>query len=43
MKQPMIKNIKRAKAIFGVITAIFSLAVAIQQMYHLKTGDTAQA
>jgi hypothetical protein len=43
MKRPVVKNIKRAKAIFGLITAAFSLAIAIQQVYHLKKGDMSQA
>ena len=43
MKRPAIKNIKRAKAIFGLITAAFSLAIAIQQVYHLKKGKISEA
>jgi hypothetical protein len=43
MKQPMIKNIKRTKAVLGVLTAVFSLAIAIQQMVQLKKGQTTQA
>jgi hypothetical protein len=43
MKKPTIRQVKKAKAVFGVITAIFSLAVALQQMIHLKQGKTAQA
>jgi hypothetical protein len=43
MRQETVKNIKKAKAILGLITAAFSLAIAIQQVYHLKTGKTSQA
>ncbi len=43
MKQPTIKRIKSAKAIFGIITAVFSLAIAVQQIIHLKKGKTSQA
>jgi hypothetical protein len=43
MRKPTIRQVKKAKAVFGVITAIFSLAVAVQQMIHLKKGKTAQA
>lgn len=43
MKKPTIVQIKKAKAIFGVITAVFSLAVAVQQIMHLKKGKTWQA
>lgn len=43
MERDSIKNIKRVKAIFGVVTALFSLAIAIQQVYHLKKGDMSQA
>jgi len=43
MKQPTVKKIKSLKAIFGVLTAVFSLAIAIQQIVHLKKGKTAQA
>jgi hypothetical protein len=43
MKRPVIKNIKRAKAIFGLITAAFSLAIALQQVYQLKKGKLAEA
>ena len=43
MKQSTIKNIKRAKAILGLITAAFSLALAIQQMVQLSEGKTEQA
>ncbi|HRO43293.1 MAG TPA: hypothetical protein PL009_10700 [Flavipsychrobacter sp.] len=43
MKQSTVKNIKRAKAILGLVTAVFSLAIAIQQVYHLKKGNTSQA
>ena len=43
MNQRTIRNIKRAKAILGLITAAFSLALAIQQVYQLKKGQTAQA
>ena len=42
MKTPTIRNVKKAKAIFGLITAVFSLAIAIQQIYHLKTGKVSQ-
>jgi hypothetical protein len=42
MNQPTIKRVKKLKAIFGVITAVFSLAVAIQQIVQLKKGQTAQ-
>lgn len=43
MKQPTIKRIKSLKAVFGVITAVFSLAIAIQQIMHLKKGQNYQA
>lgn len=43
MRQPTIKKIKSLKAVFGVVTAVFSLAVAIQQIIHLKKGNTIQA
>ncbi len=43
MKQPTVKKVKKLKAVFGVITAVFSLAIAIQQMYQLKKGQTAHA
>jgi len=43
MKQSTIKNIKKAKAILGLITAAFSLAVAIQQVIQLRKGETRQA
>lgn len=43
MRRPTVRKIKKAKAVFGVITAIFSLAVAIQQMIHLKKGNMSQA
>jgi hypothetical protein len=43
MKRPVVKNIKRAKAIFGLITAAFSLAIAIQQLYQLKKGQVSDA
>jgi hypothetical protein len=43
MKQPTVKNVKKLKAVFGIITAVFSLAVAIQQMVQLKKGQTAHA
>jgi hypothetical protein len=43
MKKSNIKNIKRLKAIFGLVTAAFSLALAIQQVMHLREGDLDQA
>jgi hypothetical protein len=43
MKQPTIKKIKSLKAVFGIVTAVFSLALAIQQIVHLKKGKTYQA
>lgn len=43
MKKPDVKRIKQLKAVFGIITAVFSLAIAIQQMIHLKEGDMKQA
>ena len=43
MKRPTVRNIKKAKAIFGLLTAVFSLAIAIQQIYHLKEDDMRQA
>jgi hypothetical protein len=43
MKRPVIKNIKRAKAIFGLITAGFSLAIAIQQVIQLQKGKVSEA
>lgn len=43
MNRSNIKNIKRLKAIFGLITAAFSLALAIQQVIQLKDGDLKQA
>jgi hypothetical protein len=43
MKQPTVKKIKGLKAVFGVITAVFSLAIAIQQVIQLKKGKTSQA
>jgi hypothetical protein len=43
MRQPTVKKVKKLKAIFGVITAVFSLAIAIQQIVQLKKGKTAQA
>jgi hypothetical protein len=43
MKQPTVKKIKGLKAVFGVVTAVFSLAIAIQQMIQLKKGKTVQA
>jgi hypothetical protein len=43
MRKPTIRQVKKVKAVFGVITAVFSLTIAIQQMIHLKKGKTAQA
>lgn len=43
MNKPTIRNIKKAKAIFGLITAAFSLAIAIQQVYQLKKGQVSKA
>lgn len=43
MKHSTIKGIKSAKAVFGVITAVFSLAIAIQQVIHLKKGKISKA
>lgn len=43
MKKPTIRNIKKIKAVLGLVTAVFSLAIAIQQVYHLKKDDLAQA
>lgn len=42
MNRSSIKNVKRLKAIFGLITAAFSLALAIQQVIQLKDGDLQQ-
>ena len=39
----MIKNVKKTKAILGLVTALFSLGIAIQQIYHLKKGQVSQA
>lgn len=36
MRPATIRNIKKVKAILGLITAAFSLAVAIQQVIHLR-------
>jgi hypothetical protein len=43
MKQPTIKKIKSLKAILGIVTAVFSLALAIQQIVQLKKGENYQA
>jgi len=43
MEKTTVKNIKRAKAIFGLITAAFSFAIAIQQVYQLNKGQVSQA
>ncbi len=43
MKTPEIKNVKKVKAVLGLVTALFSLAVAIQQIYQLQKGQVAQA
>lgn len=43
MEKPNIRKIKKLKAVFGIITAVFSLAIAIQQMVHLKEGNMKQA
>jgi len=43
MKKSGIKNVKKIKAVFGIVTAVFSLAIAIQQMVQLKKGKLAQS